>query len=71
MGPTIALTYDPSKSNQILFKLSDASSNFSLNSVSVTGGTLKFFGGVDDTYSAFFYLTANSTIGNAGIPPNQ
>jgi hypothetical protein len=67
MGPTIALTYDPSKSNQILFKLSDASSNFSLNSVSVTGGTLKYFGGVNDTYSAFFYLTANSTIGNAVI----
>jgi len=67
MNPTVALIYDWSQSNKITFKLSEPSPNFGLNSISLTGGTLKYFGGVNDTYSGFFYLTANSSIGNAVI----
>jgi hypothetical protein len=66
MTPTIALTYD-TFNGKVLFKLSDSSSNFSLNSVSVTGGTLQFFGGVNDNYAAYFSPFANSTVGNAII----
>lgn len=66
MTPTIALTYD-TFNGKVLFKLSDSSSDFSLSSVSVTGGTLKFFGGVNDNYAAYFSPFANSTVGNAVI----
>ena len=67
MNPTVALIYDWSESNKITFKLSEPSPNFGLNSISLTGGTLKYFGGANDTYTGFFYLTANSSIGNAVI----
>lgn len=66
MNPTIALTYDTSL-GKVFFKLSESSTNFSLNSVSVTGGTLQFFGGVNDSYAAYFNPLPNSTVGNAVI----
>jgi hypothetical protein len=66
MNPTIALTYDTHDA-KVFFKLSDSSSDFSLNSVSVTGGTLSFFGGVNDNYAAYFNPLPNSTVGNAVI----
>lgn len=66
MNPTIALTYD-TFNGKVFFKLSDSSSDFSLDSVSVTGGTLQFFGGVNDSYAAYFNPLPNSTVGNAVI----
>jgi hypothetical protein len=60
MSPTIAISLDPS-SLKVDFKLSENSPDFSLSSVKVSGGTLKFFGGFGDSFSAFFSPTANST----------
>jgi hypothetical protein len=70
MNPTIALTYD-THDGKVFFNLSESSSNFSLNSVSVTGGTLQFFGGVNDNYAAYFNPLPNSTVGNAVIKVNS
>ena len=60
MGPTISISLDPS-SLKVDFKLSENSPDFSLSSVKVSGGTLKFFGGFGDSFSAFFTPTVNST----------
>ena len=64
-NPSIKLSYDASIS-KVFFKLSGPSKNFSVESVSVTGGTLRSFAGEFDSYSAIFFPDSNS-LSNATI----
>jgi len=65
-SPTIAVTTSDaaltkSETATITFTLSDSSTNFTVNDVTVTGGTLSNFSGSGKTYTALFTPTANST----------
>ena len=48
----------PNMSTSISFTLSEPSTNFTLGDVTVTGGTLAYFGGFGTTYSAWFTKSA-------------
>lgn len=71
--PTLAVTSDKSflskgQTAKITFTLSEASTNFTLDDVVVSGGTLSNFSGSGATYTATFTPTANSiTAGSVSV----
>jgi hypothetical protein len=65
--PTITLTSDANEisifqSANVVFKLSENSTNFTLSDIEVVGGTLTGFNGGGSTYSGIFKLSGNSLV---------
>ena len=66
VAPTIAITTNDSnltvgETATLTFTLSEASTNFTSNDITVSGGTLSNFSGSGTSYTATFTPTANST----------